>query len=333
MLNFTQYQKYLEEKLIMFNNGASYGQVVFLAGGAGSGKGFTISNFMEGDKFKVRDVDEWKKISQKLSDISKKYKPSSIVKKYGDKFSDKDIKIIQSELIKPKKTLKDLDLRNPQHVYLLHILVDALKIKDKTLDMMLKDSSRKSKKGILDNIIFDITAKDIKSIEKVIPALLDAGYEEKNIHMVWVLTNYEVAVQQNAKRDRVVPADILLQTHEGAALTMNKITRNGYVPKGMDGGVYVVLGGAKNTIVFKDSDRNAKSKEELKKNNGDGEAIKQTKQVKDKGEKTVVVKDFNYLQLKKPGKGIVTNDIKINAQLYQWLINNIPKSTKTKDIW
>ena len=36
----------LEEKLILYNNGAKYGQVVFLAGGAGSGKGFAISNFM-----------------------------------------------------------------------------------------------------------------------------------------------------------------------------------------------------------------------------------------------------------------------------------------------
>ena len=33
-----EYQQ-LDEKLIMFNNGARYGQIVFLAGGAGSGKG------------------------------------------------------------------------------------------------------------------------------------------------------------------------------------------------------------------------------------------------------------------------------------------------------
>ena len=30
----------LAEKLIMFNQGKKYGQVVFMAGGAGSGKGF-----------------------------------------------------------------------------------------------------------------------------------------------------------------------------------------------------------------------------------------------------------------------------------------------------
>ena len=48
MLKFRQY---LEEKLIMYGQGKRYGQIVFLAGGAGSGKGFAISNFMEKEKF------------------------------------------------------------------------------------------------------------------------------------------------------------------------------------------------------------------------------------------------------------------------------------------
>ena len=47
--------KQLEEKLILFNGGKNYGQVVFMAGGAGSGKGFAIKNFLEGNKFKIRE--------------------------------------------------------------------------------------------------------------------------------------------------------------------------------------------------------------------------------------------------------------------------------------
>ena len=54
------FKQHLEEKVIVLGRGARYGQVVFLAGGAGSGKGFAISNFLEGTKFKVRDVDAWK---------------------------------------------------------------------------------------------------------------------------------------------------------------------------------------------------------------------------------------------------------------------------------
>lgn len=336
MLSFKEFnQKYLEEKLIMFHNGARYGQVVFLAGGAGSGKGFAISNFMEGDKFKVRDVDEWKKLSQKLSKFKSNYKPQSIIDKYGDKFSDKDMKLIQKELIKPKKSLNDLNLKNPQHVYLLHILVDAIGLKDKTLKNMLQNSKELSKKGILDNVIFDITAKNVKAIEKVIPDLLEVGYEEKNIHLVWTLTDYEVAIKQNSKRDRVVPADILLQTHEGAAITMEKITRQGYTPKGLDGGIYVVLGGSKNSVVFTDDDRKAKSKEELKntKSSKDSEAIKTGGKYGKSKEKNIVIKDFNYLQVKKPGEKLKFDNLKIQTKLYSWIIGNIPKTLKTKEMW
>ena len=35
----------LNEKLITYGNRKPYGQIVFMAGGAGSGKGFAISNF------------------------------------------------------------------------------------------------------------------------------------------------------------------------------------------------------------------------------------------------------------------------------------------------
>ena len=39
------FEEFLEEKLIMLSNGKKYGQIVFLAGGAGSGKGFAMFNF------------------------------------------------------------------------------------------------------------------------------------------------------------------------------------------------------------------------------------------------------------------------------------------------
>ena len=54
-------EEQLDEKLITFSNRAAYGQIVFMAGGAGSGKGFAIDNFIDGAGFKVRDVDEMKK--------------------------------------------------------------------------------------------------------------------------------------------------------------------------------------------------------------------------------------------------------------------------------
>ena len=179
-----QQYKELNEKLILFNNGKRYGQIVFMAGGAGSGKGFAIQNFMEKEKYKVRDVDEWKKALIKLA----KMKDSN------------------SELAK-------LNLRNPKDVFKLHTIVREKGIKDKTLDMLLNGA----KKDTLPNLLFDITMKDTSDISDVAPKLIDAGYEPRNIHLVWVLTDYKVAAKANKQRDRVVPDDILFMSHQKAA--------------------------------------------------------------------------------------------------------------------
>ena len=65
------FENFLIEKQILFNQGKKYGQIVFMAGGAGSGKGFAQKNFMEISKFKVRDVDEWKRAFMEISRIQR----------------------------------------------------------------------------------------------------------------------------------------------------------------------------------------------------------------------------------------------------------------------
>ena len=66
--------------------------------------------------------------------------------------------------------------------------------------------------------MFDITAKDVTDITNVIPMLKKAGYQSKNIHLTWVLTNYVTAMENNRNRERMVPEDILLKTHEGVQI-------------------------------------------------------------------------------------------------------------------
>jgi dephospho-CoA kinase len=260
----------LQEKLIMYNNGANYGQIVFLAGGAGSGKGFAIKNFMEKNKFKVRDVDEFKKAVMKMEALQKKY-----------------------------PDLKGLELSKPKDVFRLHMIVKELKIKDKTLDLLLKDL----KEDRLPNIIFDITLKEIDDITEVMPLLKKAGYKPNNIHLTWVLTNYRIAVKNNAERERVVPEDILLKTHEGAAKTMYQIVR-GSLPSGLNGAVNVILNNPENTIFYDTKTTSGKA----------------------------VIKDFKYLTLKKAGKSIEAEG-KVQDELYKWIKGNIPKSKQTKEIF
>jgi len=298
-INSNDYNAYqpLLEKLIVYNGGKKYGQIVFLAGGAGSGKGFAINNFMEGEKFKVRDVDELKLAFQKLDDIGK-FTLDDLLKKYGDKINPNDMQIIQKNVIDKGYSLKDLNLKTPEHVYALHVLVRATGAKNKTLDLILDNA----KQGVLPNILFDTTFADMDDMNTYIPMLTKVGYDTKNIHVTWILTNYEIAIQNNAKRSRVVPQDILLKTHKGAAKTVLQLVKTGF-PREIDGGVYVVLNNPQNTMFIV----NPKT----------GEHYRDVK-----GRK--VVGNFMYLTMKKPGKQM-TNDAEIKKQLYSWIQDNVPK--------
>ena len=273
MLSFRQY---LEEKLIMYNQGKRYGQIVFLAGGAGSGKGFAIDNFMEGEKFKVRDVDEWKRAFMTLADTRKIY-----------------------------PEIQKLSLKNPKDVYKLHMFVKKKGIKDKTLDLLLRDANTRH----LPNIMFDITMKDASDIGDVIPRLVEAGYDSKNIHLTWVLTNYAVAILNNRNRERVVPEDIMLLSHEGAATNMYDVIK-GKLPRGLNGGVRVILNNRDNTIVWADPD----TKKPMKTSQGD-----------------IIIKDFTYLTLKKEGKSIGP-ETDVKRQILSWIAANVPKTKLTKDM-
>jgi hypothetical protein len=278
MLTFSQFlaEKYLEEKLIMYNQGKRYGQIVFLAGGAGSGKGFAISNFMEKEKFKVRDVDEWKKAFMKLADVQNKY-----------------------------PEIKGLKLSNPRDVAKIHMFVKKLGIKEKSIDLMLADANSRH----LPNIMFDITMKDANDIEQYMPKLIKAGYDAKNIHLTWVLTNYAVAIVNNQNRERVVADDIMLLSHEGAATSMYEVIK-GKLPRGLNGSVRVILNNRDNTIPYVDPD----TKKPMKTSQGN-----------------ILIKDFTYLTLKKEGKTIGP-EMDVKRQLLGWIAANVPKTKLTRDM-
>ena len=211
----------LYEKLVVFGGGAKYGQIVFMSGGAGSGKGFASKTFMEAEKFKIRDVDEWKKAYLELAKL-------------------KDI----------NPELKSLDLKNGDDVFKLHKFVKERGTKDKTLDMLLTDV----KADRLPNIIFDITGKEMGDFEEVIPRLLETGYDAKNIHVAWVLTDYKVAYTANLTRERVVPAQVFLDTHQGAAKTMQSLIDRKKMPEGANGRFVVIMNNRENTIFFNTGD-------------------------------------------------------------------------------
>ena len=275
MLNYTQFKTAvpLEEKLIVYGGGKKYGQIVFLAGGAGSGKGFASEKFMQKDLFRVRDVDEWKKAFIKLSADMKRY-----------------------------SELKGLNLRNPDDVFKLHMAVKKMGIKGRSLQLLLRDV----RPDRLPNIMFDITFKDTDEIDEAMPMLLRAGYQPRDIHITWVLTNYHISVKQNKERDRVVPDDIMIGTHTGAATSMYNVIK-GSLPRGVDGQVNIVLNNKNNTIKFKSSEFTSDKKIEN-------------------------VQDFEYFRLKREGQPIDTSEKAIH-KVMTWVKSNIPRNRKLIDLF
>jgi hypothetical protein len=304
-----QFLQYINEKQIMFhsqNGGKKYGNIVLLAGGAGSGKGFAIKNFMEGNLFKIRDVDEMKKLWMQLADLKKKY-----------------------------PEIRNLDLRQPKDVYKIHMFVKEKGTKSKTFDLLMQNLQ----KGRLPNLLFDITFKDKGFKWHWLQRMIDIGYDPKDVNLVWVLTAYPVAVTNNRDRARVVPDKILLSTHEGAAINMIKVIKGDFPQindKSMfDGAIHVILNNKENTLFWAGYDKKTKKAVTTK----DIEKAIKTKPTKaeiDLYNKTdgeegkapqPVIADFKYLTLKKKGQSMTTNDA-IMKEVKKWIIDNIPKSVE-----
>lgn len=263
-MNFLQF---LNEAGVTFGNTAypKEGQVVILAGGAGSGKGFVLGNVLLING-KVFDVDQIKTEVMNISKVSlgdqervfggrgrgfevfdnnskrsdremmKILKDSNINRLFKDYLknhykegedpgTDRRVREMLSSGKIPD--IKDLELRDPANTGVLHAFVDYLgldKKKKNTFFGNLRDNPKLPKP----NVIFDITLKNVKNLTKIYNLVIPAGYDPKNIHLVWILNDVSVARIQNIKRGqkeggRSVSDDILSQTHIGASKTMDKI--------------------------------------------------------------------------------------------------------------
>jgi predicted kinase len=194
----------LTEALITFAGQAypKFGNVIILAGGAGSGKGF-IKNKLIGAEGYNFDVDQLKSLSMRTPKIIERIKTE-----FG---------------LDPSK----LDLKKPEDVAKLHeIIGDSLNLDDKRkqtvfASIMTAHPDRKP------NLIFDVTLKDLRKLQNITRQVKTLGYENEKIHVVWIINDIEVAKKQNATRSRQVPVEILINTHRGASHTMHDIVNMG----------------------------------------------------------------------------------------------------------
>ena len=191
----------INEKLITFGNKAypKYNNVVIMAGGAASGKGFIIDNLL-GIEGKSIDVDQLKVLSLASNNLYNKLKT--------------DI-----------RDFDELDLKNPKHVSALHTAITSYKWADKRESALFQQIVT-GNKDLKPNLIFDVTLKDIFKLENISSNVINIGYKPEDIHIVWVVNDIETASVQNTQRDRQIDDDILRDIHRSVAALMKQFLTN-----------------------------------------------------------------------------------------------------------
>lgn len=169
-----------EAKVVTFGGKMfpEYGWAVVMAGGAGSGKGFT-RNHSIGIDAKVFDVDELKRLTV-LRDAKGKN---------GEK--------------------REWNLRDPNQTGEIHQLIKGKGLKDSQEKYFFMGNE-----GKLPNVIYDITGDDPKKLTSIGKKMKDMGYKTS---LVVVVTNREVAFYRNQSRERVVPEVVFHQTHNAVS--------------------------------------------------------------------------------------------------------------------
>jgi len=185
----------------------------------------------------VFDVDEIKKGILKHSKLRAEYKKDIQKAIDGKKFPTLTKMPNLAKRIKDKTLLTD-----PVFVNILHPTNRRLGISQKVENAFFKSPDPKDPKNH-PNVVFDVTLKDVSKLSTITVLLKQHGYDPKNIHLVWVVNSLKNAKKQNKNvtRGRVVPDDILLLTHEGAAETMATILKMSEgIKKYMDGDIWIV---------------------------------------------------------------------------------------------
>lgn len=207
----------LNEVLIQFGSKSEtqFGQIVVLAGGAGSGKGFIKDKLLD-IQGKVFDVDKLKELAVKAPMINKRVKSE-----YGVE-------------------LDEMDMSKPDDVTKLHVIISKMGL-DKGRKGVLAKSIIGAHKDRKPNIIFDVTLKDLQKMANISYYVQELGYEKKNIHIVWILQKFKVAQELNADRPRKVRADILLDTHRLVSYEMSLVLKDAVNMRTYMDGKFIVV--------------------------------------------------------------------------------------------
>lgn len=205
------------------------GQVIVMAGSAGSGKNFAIDNFTDiGNKFKVLDIDEIQKLVLK----------SKIIFKRFEEFLEKTSS--------PYRNYSERDLRDPvmfkdsEFVDTIYDFMTVNRIPQTRLGVFLKTNNNKER---LPNIVLNTTFGNVDNIKSKIDTLIEHGYKPENIHLLWVITTKSESMARNLQRDRSVKGDYLDSNYTNTVKNMKDFIskKTGILNRYIQGKFWVVI--------------------------------------------------------------------------------------------
>lgn len=298
----------LIEKMITFGGKTSpkYGNVVILAGGMASGKGFVKSNLIGVDGYSF-DPDALKPLVASAPKLVKMIK-----KRFG-----RDVPALAADM-------------NPKNATILHNLIGKqLKIGDRRLEALYR-SITTSPADRKPNIVFDFSLQKFNKLNKTVNAILPLGYEKSNIHIVWVVNDVEVASAQNQARPRTAPENLLRASHEGASLSMQKLVSMGTgISKYLDGEIVIAFNKVKvdNELATGIKVKDKKSKGKVQGPNMPVQTKRGLKKV-GAGSTGQYLKDAEYVYLKRKNKKVTSVD-----DLSADIIRKIKSYVPNPEIW
>ena len=264
--------------------------ILIMAGGAGSGKSFILNKLILFDG-KIFNPDD----SLEMLLLYGKKKPNEVLSKRFEK-----------EYGYP---LKDVDIGNPEQLTDVYSFISDYSLHAKREAMFFKGCQALTKKP---NVIFDITLKNFNRIFIISDYAKMAGYDLKNIHIVWVITDIKIALKQNEKRQRKVDSSVVKFIHQGTAQTMHDLLEETQKwSKYIDGDIWIVFNKA-----GVDTELNTK--------------IANIPAKRGEYEVNVTIDKYTALHIKERGKPAKSLD-EIEKPLLNKIISYVPD--EVKDLW
>ena len=217
------------------------GQVIVMAGSAGSGKNFVIDKFTDiSNKFKVLDIDEIQHLIIRSKIIFKRFREFLI------------------KTNSPYRHYSDQDLKDPgmfkdsEFTDTIYDFMTLNKIPHTKLGVFLRANQNKNN---LPNIVLNTTFGSTQNIQNKLDAIIEAGYKPENIHLIWVVTTLDESMKRNLSRERTVAAEFVKDNYRKVVENIRGLLghNHGVFKEYIGGNVWAVLNLGEMTSYYRDN--------------------------------------------------------------------------------